>query len=162
MVKNGFGQIGLHKVDGNHAAVGKGDPPDLERVELAEIEHAMVEMYLENQFVAHREVDVLHQAIFKMNRAECRVIDLCARKMTILEGAIDKGHADEIARRKIAALKSTAFKLTEIQAIATVSNAFVMLLQEVCRHPRKNKDITANSRTKSGRIYPEICVGKEA
>jgi len=94
-------------------------------------------MHFENQFVGHREIDVLHQAILKMNRAECDMIDLRAGKKAVLKRAVNKGHANEVTRRKVTMLKPAALKLLEIQVITPVSYATILLLQKIGCHRRK-------------------------
>jgi hypothetical protein len=94
----------------------------------------MIEMHLENKLVAHREIDVLHQAILEMNRPERDVVDFCACEMTIFECAVDKRYADEIAQRKVAFIENAAFKLLEVQVIAIVRDSGIMLLKKVGCH----------------------------
>ena len=98
----------------------------------------MGKMHLEYQLVAHREINVLHQAVFKINRAESDMIDLRAGKSAILERAINKRYPDEVAGREIAAFKSALFKLLKIQGIAAVLDRSKFLLKRVGAHRCKN------------------------
>lgn len=98
----------------------------------------MVEMHLENQFVAHREIDVLHQAMVEMHRAESDMVDFGPGENAIRKRTVNEGNANEIACGKVAFDKSTSFKLIEIQFFTIVSNPVVLLLEKVIGHCGKN------------------------
>lgn len=138
MVEDGFGQIGFHEIDGNHAAGNERYATYFQCVEFAEIEHAMGKLHFEDELVAHRKVDVLHEAMLKMDRAESHVVDFRARKSAVLEMAIDECYPDEIAGRKVTPVKNATLELFQVQVFAAVSDSCEFLLENVCAHRCKN------------------------
>lgn len=98
----------------------------------------MVEVHFKNQFVAHRKIDVLHQAIIEMDRPESDVVDFRSGKNTIGKTAVNERNTNEITCRKITFIKNTSFKLIEVQVFPIVGNLAILLLEKVIGHCGKN------------------------
>lgn len=134
VVENRFGQIGAHKIHGDNAAIDKRGSFYFQGVKFGEIQHAFLEMYFENEFVAHCKIDFFHFATIEKHASQGYVIDFCSAKNTVIKSAIYKSNPNKIALREIASVESTAFKFLQIDFLFAINDVVVFDVKEIIRH----------------------------
>lgn len=111
VVKNRIGNIGIHKIDGNKAAIGKQRAAHLQRIELGIIQYAFLKLKLKQQGINHGEVYARKVAARKCHIAQGNIIDLSLGKIAVDEHAVDKRYGKVIALGKVAVSKRAALKV---------------------------------------------------
>ena len=102
MVKQYIGQVCVHKIERNHAAIAKRSAFHYQVIEFAKIQNTVFEMDFKNQPVTHREIDIQYLTIYKIHTPESDMIDSCATEITVGKSTIRKSNSDKITACKIA------------------------------------------------------------
>ena len=88
-------------------------------------------MDFENEFVAHRKIDIGEIASVEINRSKCDIIDLCPGKIAVVKRAIDERHGKKHALGKIAICKSATFEFFEIGSFPIVCDSAILGFEKV-------------------------------
>jgi hypothetical protein len=94
----------------------------------------LVKRYFKNQFVTHREINILHFAVIELYGSQCGMIEFGAIEIAIGKRTLYKSYSNEITSAKITIDKLTGFKFFEMHFLFTISGVLVGQIKEVCCH----------------------------
>jgi hypothetical protein len=94
----------------------------------------LVKRYFKNQFVTHREINILHFAVIELYGSQCGMIEFGTIEIAIGKRTLNKSNSNKITSGKITVDKLTGFKFFEVHFLFTISGVLVGQIKEVCCH----------------------------
>lgn len=131
MVKNNLGQISIHKINCNQAAVYKRSSLEFQRIKFRKIQDAMVKSNVKKELVAHGKIDFFHRTMMEACRSQSNIIDFGTIKITTTKNTIDKTYRQKIALGEITTLKVAFFKFCMFDSVWLEMTLFKFLLQNI-------------------------------
>jgi len=131
LVKNDFGQIGIHEIDRNKAAMDKRSSLEFQGIKFRKIQNAMVKSNVKKEFVAHGKIDVLHATMIKTCRSQGYIIDFGTIKMAAIKNTIDKTDGQKIASGEITTVEQAFFVFRMFDSVLLEMAILKFLLQNI-------------------------------